>query len=118
LKEDKLSPLLDIRRPWIYWISGVAASVLILMAVFLRFDPFPKKISDTYNDPQIAYMEARKILLFVSEKFNKGTSSLEPVAALETGLNGLKPVSAYNKGLAEVSRLDQVEKVGNLITNN
>lgn len=118
VKGNKLAPIVDLRRPWIYWIAGVAASMLILIAVFVKFDPFSKKIEDTYNDPQIAYVEARKILLYVSAKLNKGTGSLKPVTALETGLKELKPVAAYNKGMNEVKRLDQVDKVGKLITNN
>lgn len=118
IKGNKLAPIVDLRRPWIYWIAGVAAGVLILVAVFVKFDPFSKRIEDTYKDPQTAYLEARKILLYVSAKFNRGTRSLEPVTAIETGLNELKPVAAYNKGLNEVSRLDQVDKVEKFITNN
>jgi len=118
LKGNRLAPLMDLRRPWIYWIAGVAASVLILVAVFVKFDPFSKSIEDNYKDPQTAYMEARKILLYVSAKFNKGTGRLEPVSALEAGLNELKPVAAFNKGMGEVNRLDQVDKVDKLITNN
>jgi len=118
MKGNKLAPLIDLRRPWIYWISGVAAGVLILIAVFVKFDPFTKRIEDTYKDPQTAYIEARKILLYVSARFNKGTSSLGSVTALETGLKELKPVAAFNKGMNEVNRLDQVDKVEKLITNN
>ena len=118
VKEYNPALLVDLRRPWIYWIAGVAASILIIVAVFVKFDPFSKRFEDTYKDPQMAYMEARKILIFVSEKLNKGTSRLEPVTALETGLNELKPVATYNKGLNEVSRLNEVEKVENFITNN
>lgn len=118
VKENKLAPLVDLRRPWIYWISGVAASILILIAVFVKFDPFTKTFEDTYKDPQTAYLEAKKILLYVSARFNKGTAVLEPVTALETGLKELKPVAAYNKGMNEVNRLEQVDKVDKLITNN
>jgi hypothetical protein len=118
VKGNKLAPIVDLRRPWIYWIAGVAASVLILIAVFVKFDPFTKRIEDTYKDPQTAYLEARKILLYVSTKINKGTSRLEPVTALETGLNELKPVAAFNNGLKEVNRLNEVEKVEKLIINN
>lgn len=115
---SKLEPIVDLRRPWIYWIAGVAAGVLILLAVFVKFNPFPKMLEDTYKDPQTAYQEARKILLYVSAKFDKGTSRLEPVTAIEIGLNELKPVATYNKGLNEVSRLDQLDKVEKFITNN
>jgi hypothetical protein len=118
IKEHKLAPIIDLHRPWIYWIAGVAAGLLILLAVFVKFDPFSKRIEDTYRDPQTAYLEARKILLYVSAKFNKGTSSLKPVATLQTGLNELKPVAAYSKGMNEVKRLDEVDKVEKFITNN
>ncbi len=118
IKEDKHSPLFDIHRPWIYWIAGVAASILILVAVFVKFDPFSKRIGDTYDDPQLAYAEAKKILLYVSAQFNKGTKNLEPVTTLESGLNGLKPVAAYSKAAGEVKRLNEVEKVSKMITRN
>lgn len=115
---EKIAPLIDLRRPWIYWLTGVAASILILIAIFVRFDPFPKKIEDTYKDPQVAYMEARKILQFVSSKFNQGTRSLKSVNAIETGLTQLKPVGSYDKAVSEVNRLSDVEKVEKLIINN
>ncbi len=118
MKENRLAPLVDLHRPWIYWISVIAAGLLILVAIFVKFDPFSSRIKDTYKDPQTAYVEARKILLFVSSTFNKGTSSLQPVGKMETGLNELKPVAAYDKALGEVERLDQVEKVEKMIINN
>jgi hypothetical protein len=118
VREEKQSSLLDLHRPWIYWISGIAATVLILIAVFVKFDPFSKRIGDTYDDPQLAYVEAKKILMYVSAQFNKGTSKLESVKAYETGLKELKPVAAYSKAADEVKRLDEVEKVNKMITRN
>lgn len=118
IKEDKQSLLLDLRRPWIYWISGVAATVLILVAVFVKFDPLSNRLGDTYKDPQVAYAEAKKILMYVSAQFNKGTSKLESVKAYETGLKELKPVAAYSKVADEVKRLNEVEKVNQMITRN
>lgn len=118
IKEGRLAKITDVRLPWIYWIAGVAASILILVAVFVKFDPFTNRIEDTYKDPQTAYLEARKILLFVSTKFNQGTSNLEPVNALQTGLNEMKPVAAYGKVVNEVNRLDNIDKVEKMITNN
>jgi len=118
VKESKLAVITDIRRPWIYWLSGVAAGILILVAIFVRFDPFSRKIDDTYKDPKVAYLEAKKALLYISEKFNQGTRNLEVVNSLDKGLTELKPVSAYNKAASEVQRLNEVEKVEKLIINN
>jgi hypothetical protein len=116
--ESRLAMLTDLRRPWIYWIAGVAAGILILVAMFVKFDPFSKGIQDTYKDPQTAYIEARKILLYVSGKFNQGTKNLESVDAMETGLKELKPMATYNKAVKQVDRLNEVEKVEKMITNN
>lgn len=118
IKENKLAPIVDLHKPWIYWIAGLAASILILLAVFVKFDPFSGRIENTYKDPQTAYVEARKILLYVSAQFNKGTSTLKPITTMETGLNELKPVAAYSKSLNEVKRLNEVDKVEKFITNN
>jgi hypothetical protein len=118
IKEEKPFVLLDLRRPWIYWLSGAAAIILILIAVLVNFNPLGKTIGDTYDNPQTAYVEARKILLYVSAKFNKGTSQLAPVKAFETGLNELKPVSAFSNATVEVKRLNNLEKVSKLITRN
>jgi hypothetical protein len=117
-KEEKVAPLIDLRRPWIYWMTGIAASILILIAVFVKFDPFSKRIEDTYKDPQTAYVEARKILLYVSSQMNKGTRNLKPVATLQTGLDELKPVAEFDKAATQVQRLSEIEKVDKLITNN
>ena len=118
VKESKLGAIMDIHRPWIYWISGIAATILILLAIFVKFDPISKRVEDTYKDPQLAYNEAKKILLFVSAKFNQGTKNLGSIQALETGLTELKPVGAYNKVANEVKRLNEVERVEKMIINN
>jgi hypothetical protein len=117
-EESKVARLLDFKRPWIYWASGVAASILILIAVFVKFDPFSPRIENTYQDPQTAYLEAKKILYFVSDKLNKGTSRLQPVGTFETGLKSLKPVGAYSQGVGEISRLNEVDRASRMITRN
>ena len=118
IQDGNTSPIFDLHKPWIYWISGVAASILILAAVFIKFDPFSNRIGDTYSDPEMAYSEAKKILFYVSSKFQKGTKNLEAMETYEVGLNDLKPVAAYSKALKEVNRVDEVEKVNKMITNN
>lgn len=116
--EPRINRLLDFQRPWIYWASGIAASILILLAVFIKFDPFAGRIENTYQDPQAAYQEAKRILYFVSDKLNNGTSRLQPVGSIETGMGKMKPVAAYNKGVGEITRLNQVDKANKLVTRN
>jgi len=117
-KETKKTPLFDLRRPWIYWVAGVAATALILIAVFVKFDPLPGRIADTYDDPETAYVEARKILLYVSSKLDQGTSRLEPVNVMDKGLSELQPITAYDKAAGQVKRLGEVEKISKMINRN
>ena len=77
ITEPPLAKIVSLNRPWIYWISGAAATALIVVAVLVQFNPFGKTISDTYSDPSLAYEEAKKVMLFVSSKLNKGTENIQ-----------------------------------------
>jgi hypothetical protein len=116
--KKRWSAVTDLKRPYIYWISGVAAGLLILVAVLVKFDPFTRTIDSTYQDPQTAYLEAKKILFYVSNKLNKGTSRLQPVGKFETGLQNLKTVGSFDQSVGEISRLEQVEKASQMIIRN
>jgi hypothetical protein len=118
LGESRISRLIDLRRPWIYWAAGAAASLLILVAIFVKFDPFAGKINDTYDNPEVAYVQAKKILVFISSKMNKGTENLQPMEKFSEGLKDVQPVATYSKSLDGISRLSEVEKAKNRITSN
>jgi len=59
-----------------YFVTGVAASILIFIGVYFQFIASNNSntfaMEDTYQDPEEAYTEAKKALLLVSEKFNAG----------------------------------------------
>ncbi len=116
--ETRLSRLIDFRRPWIYWAAGIAASVLILIAIFVKFDPISSRLEETYDDPEIAYVQAKKVLMFVSTKMNKGTRDLQQVEKLTKGIKNLQAVATYDQSLDGINRLNDVDKVKDLISNN
>ena len=63
----------------LYWLAGVAATLLIIVGAyfsFLRYTP-----EDTFENPEIAYLETKKVLLYVSSKLNEGTDPV--VKAME-----------------------------------
>ena len=105
------------RRTTIIYISSVAATILILVTVFFRFDPFLN--SSQGNDPEaeLAFIQASNILYFVSDKFNKGAEPLGKMARFDKGVKDLNTVKKFDEGVskaAPVSRFDQITK---LITN-
>lgn len=59
-----------------YFISGVAATILLLISVWLGTQLFqPKEVYGTITDPKIAFMETKKVLGDISQRLNEG---LEP----------------------------------------
>lgn len=82
------------------WMIGVAAGIAILVGVTFYIQHYQtKKIVDSYQDPQIAYLEARKVLLYVSQTFNKGTDKLQTVSRIEEGSNEMSIFSTFGSGL-------------------
>jgi len=79
------------------WYLKVAASVAIFISVFYLNTSLPTADSaqsiylDTYDNPEEAYVEVKRALLYVSVKMNKGmdaaSSSLEKMEPLDDILN-------------------------------
>ena len=110
---------LRTRRISLYSISGLAAGLLALIAVyvfFLRTDT-PLLLSarqnvDTYEDPMDAYQEAKKTLAYVSGKLNTGTSEIRHMQQVtKTTADPLKSLSKINKGSRELVLLGELQRV-------
>ena len=105
------------RKSWFYTTVGMAATILILLAIFIRFEPFPKKIQDTYSDPQVAYQEAKKVLFFVSRHLNRGTEKLQPIKTYDEGVRELENIRALDQGLTAASKIGKYNKIEQIMTN-
>jgi hypothetical protein len=111
--------LVRTRRISVFSLSGLAAGLLVVIALYVgyfREDGTGRlashQMSDTYEDPQDAYEEARRTLAYVSTKLNTGTSELEHVVkASKTTSDPLKSLSKINKGSKELSLLGQLQRV-------
>jgi hypothetical protein len=101
------------RRKRILWFSGVAAGIIILIAAVFQINRVAVKVEDAYSNPAIAYEQTKKILMYVSNKFNDGTKDLAKVEKFDEGLNALEPVDMIKIGLDEaekISKYNQLEK--------
>jgi hypothetical protein len=96
-------------RRYLLPLIGTAASILILAGSYFFFNG-KGELKDTYNDPNVAYLETRKILLGVSAKMNHVTLALEPVSKMNSMTT--KSFSAINKSTGIIEKnlkmLDQV----------
>ena len=74
------------RRISVFSLSGLAAGLLVVIALYVGYFNdegsgrlAANQMTDTYEDPQEAYEEAKRTLAYVSAKLNTGTSELEHV---------------------------------------
>lgn len=83
--EKTIEPVVPVTRStpinW-KWVGGIAASLLIVLSVgVFTYSSKPQTqrtvMVDTFSDPEEAYVEAQKALLFVSNKLNKGLDQME-----------------------------------------
>ena len=100
------------KRAVLYYISGVAATILILVTIFIRFDA-----SNDNKEAQYAFDEASRILYFVSDKFNQGASPLAKVARFDDGLKNLNSVKKFDDGMDKANPVSRFKQITDLITN-
>ncbi len=93
---------------------AAAIAVLVGMTALLFYLHYAKKPADTYSDPYLAYQEAKKTLLFVSEKLNTGMEPLSNIDKINTGTVALKSFKAIDKNLEMVGFFTFVNQTSSL----
>ena len=92
------------------WIISIAAgfAILVSISLFIKYKQ-ADTLKDTYEDPQIAYLEAKKVLMYVSETLNKGTEKLQPVTHFEEGTNEMSIFSTFGSGLKNLELMSKYQ---------
>lgn len=103
------------RRAFIYYVSGVAATILILVTVYIQFDPFTTTYTE--DDATLAYEQASRIFGMVSEKINNSTTSLEKVARFDEGMNNLKSIQKFDEGVSKAKPVSRFKQITDLFIN-
>jgi hypothetical protein len=94
------------------WTIGIAAGLMILAASVFFFRYYGSgKMADTYEDPQIAYLEARKVLMYVSQTLNKGTDKLQTVSRIQEGAEEMSIFSSFGSGLKNLELVSKYESI-------
>jgi len=117
-QENKSRFILPLRS--VRWISGIAASVLLLLSLWIGFgrDSFRNrdKFADTFNDPRIAYQETKKALLLVSEKLNAGTKELQLLKKYNQSISLLEPILSFGPSIQRLDKISKFNEAKELIT--
>lgn len=71
-------------------VTGIAASIIIVLGSFLVYHAQQKPFNDSFDNPQEAYAYATKTLSFVSQKYSKGIAQLSKFDMLHKANNPVK----------------------------
>ncbi len=105
-----------INNKIVYFYLRIAASILVIIGSFflIKNQVFDKnnemQFSDTYDNPELAYQQAKETLLYVSAMLNSGTEHLEPIKKIDEGTKPLNSLSTFNKGLSELKSITEYNK--------
>ncbi|MDB4582593.1 hypothetical protein N9164_05530 [Draconibacterium sp.] len=101
IEEDVMDYILEsehqekkrFRKLWIN-VTGIAASVIIVLGGFLFYQEQQKPFKDTFDDPDQAYAYAEQTLQFISGKYSKGFAELSNFDKLRKANDPVKKSTA------------------------
>jgi len=96
-----------------YMIAACITIAVVLSGIFL-FRSQNNQIRDTYSDPQLAYAETQKALLFVSQKMNQGMKPLNHITKINSGTEQLKNLEKMDKSLGMLNLVSFINQSSNL----
>lgn len=89
-------------------VTGIAASIIIVLGGFLFYQQKQKPFDDTFENPEQAYAYAQETLQFVSGKYSKGMAKFSNFEKLQKANESLKkgiaPVNEFYEGIERVVR--------------
>lgn len=87
-------------------VTGIAASVIIVIGGMLLYQQDDQNFDDTYENPEVAYAVAEDALGYMSAKYNKGLAELSNFDKLQTASQplrkGVQPVNEFYRNLEEL----------------
>jgi hypothetical protein len=94
----------------------VAASIAIILGFtgVIVYRSVIIKNRDTFTDPQLAYVETQKALLYISQKMNKGIEPLAHISKISTGSDKLKKLEKMDESLGMLNLVSFINQSSNL----
>jgi hypothetical protein len=79
------------------WSSSVAAIFILGIGIFHYYSKPSVKVKDTFSNPDQAYIETKRALLYVSNCMNKNTSNLKYLAQIDKSYKKLSKIGEMDK---------------------
>jgi hypothetical protein len=103
------------RYRWLWQtVTGIAASVIIILGGFLFYQQQQKPFKDTFDNPKEAYAYAQQTLQFVSVKYNKGLAGLSGFEKLHKATKPIKRATApVNEFYNTIEKMEKGKTLNN-----
>lgn len=100
---------------WLKFFNAAATVIIIIGASFLIYQGLElnKKVSktkDTYDSVDLAYMQTKRILYFVSSKMNEGTAPLNELKKLNSGSKHLYELNMLDNSIKKLSTIKTTQE--------
>ena len=105
------------KRIWMYRISGIAATILVFVLVWIGTELLqPKEVYGTISDPAIAFLETQKAMDEVSKKMNMGLKPAEKtVKTIDNSVKKIEEFKKMNKALENTKSIHKIDKASDLL---
>ena len=116
--ENEHNEKIRFRKLWMN-VTGIAASIIIVLGGFLIYQQQQKPFADTFDDPDQAYAYAEQTLQYVSGKYSKGLAELANFEKLQKASEPLKkgitPINDFFEGIESVNEQSPAQTESGLI---
>lgn len=105
------------RKITTYWIFGIAATVLLLLSFWFSTELFqPKELYGTITDPEIAFMETKKVLGDVSQKLNEGLKPAKQTTdKVKKNVEQAGEINKVNQAFKKTESLNKLDQASDLL---
>lgn len=106
---------ISLRKRYLYRITAVAAGIALLIGLFFSLNNTDQQtksyaFEETFSDnPQLAYEQTQKILMYVSGRLNHGIDELENIEKLEEPSQKLEPLTKMGEELNRLKILNELD---------
>ncbi len=102
-----------VKNRWFsFTLSGIAAGLLILIAILAGTDIFsPKHVYGTVTNPKIAFADTRMALYTVSKQLNKGLKPVKQASqTFDITIEKTTEIKKVTKTLIKLKQINKVER--------
>ena len=101
-------------KRYLYQLSGIAAGIILLLGLYVGFNRMNDRevlgFEETFrNNPELAYEETQKILLYISERMNSGFEEMNYFKKLNEPIKELEKFNIINEEMKRLNILNELQ---------